>query len=371
MITDVVQLTEKFISIPTVTSLTNMPIIELVQEMLEAANWEIERTDYTDRHGVLKGNIVAKIGPGEGGLAFCSHVDTVPGQEQDWPAFNPEIRDGKLYGRGSCDMKGPFAATMVAALSIDPSSLKKPMYMVVTADEEWGLEGAKYLAQHSAMLKNDQIRYGVIAEPTEMIPVYSHKGFCSINVMAKGKAAHSSTGLGESALMKATPFMNDLVEIDRIIQEDSSYQNSLYTPPHHTINFVVDTGEAATNVTAPFANVKISARGMPDARTDDVVKMIIDKAEGYGFEVNLDIVEPLFTSQTSDLIQSCIELTNAQPETVAYGTDGNYLMEVIDDMVVLGPGSIDVAHTVGEFVPVNELHQAVDVYTKLIHKFCQ
>ncbi|MEM7335528.1 MAG: M20/M25/M40 family metallo-hydrolase, partial [Chloroflexota bacterium] len=258
MIQDVVQLANQFISIPTVTSLSNLPIIEHIQTMLEESEWEIERTDYTDRHGVRKGNIVAKIGAGESGLAFCSHVDTVPGQEQDWPAFTPEIREGKLYGRGSCDMKGPLAATLVAALAIDPQTLKKPIYMVITADEEWGLEGAKYLAQHSVMLKNEHIRYGVIAEPTCMVPVYSHKGFCSINVMAKGKAAHSSTGLGISALMKATPFMNDLVEIDQLIQTDSSFLNPLYTPPHHTINFIVDTGEAATNVTAPFANVKIS-----------------------------------------------------------------------------------------------------------------
>ncbi|MEM7334821.1 MAG: M20/M25/M40 family metallo-hydrolase, partial [Chloroflexota bacterium] len=160
-------------------------------------------------------------------------------------------------------------------------------------------------------------------------------------------------------------------EIDQLIQTDSSFLNPLYTPPHHTINFIVDTGEAATNVTAPFANVKISVRGMPDARTSDVVAMITEKAQGYGFEVDLDVVEPLFTSQTSDLIQACVQLTNSQPETVAYGTDGNYLMDVIEDMVVLGPGSIDVAHTVGEFVPVAELHQAVEVYTKLINKFCQ
>lgn len=367
---DVIALTEELVAIPSVTPMSNMPIIEKLEQLLADANWQIERTDYVDRNGVTKGNIVAKLGEGTGGLAFCSHVDTVPGQEQDWPAFSPEIREGNLFGRGSCDMKGPLAATLVAALAVDSAALKKPIYMVLTADEEWGLEGAKYLKDHSKMLINERPAMGVIAEPTSMVPVYSHKGFCAVYVKVKGRAAHSSTGLGDSALMKAVPFMSDLVAFDKLAQTDASFMNDLYTPPHHTINFVIDTGDVASNVTAPFADIKIALRGMPDARTAELAEMIVEKAVGYGFEVETDLVQPLFTSQTSDLIQACIEFTDAEPETVAYGTDGNYLMEVIKDMVILGPGSIDVAHTVGEFVPVAELHQAVDVYAKLIERFC-
>ena len=120
--------------------------------------------------------------------------------------------DDKLYGRGSCDMKGPLAATMVAAGKIDASQLKQPIYIVVTADEEIGLLGAKYVANNSVMLRDDKPVYGVIAEPTSMIPVYAHKGGQFVTVIAHGTAAHTSTDKGDSATFKLAPFMAEMAE---------------------------------------------------------------------------------------------------------------------------------------------------------------
>ena len=98
---DVIELSKKLIEFPSVSRQSNAPISDYIQEWLEDAGATCERLEYTDPNGELKVNIIGKFGEGTGGLAFCSHSDTVPGQEEDWPAFEPEIKGERLYGRGA------------------------------------------------------------------------------------------------------------------------------------------------------------------------------------------------------------------------------------------------------------------------------
>ena len=368
---DVVELTKEFISMPSVSRWSNEAITDRMQQLIEAqGGWEIERTYYVDVNGERKINLIAKLGTGTGGVAFCSHNDTVPGQEQDWPAFTPEIKGDKLFGRGSCDMKGPLAATMIAAFSVDPAMLKKPIYIIITADEELGLDGARFMANTSVLLRDSHPEYGVIAEPTNMIPVYSHKGYGGAKVTALGRAAHSSTGLGISANLLMAPFLADMAELDQQLQTDEAFLNHEYTPPHHTLNLTIADGNCATNVTCPKTVVSISVRSMPNSRSKEVTEMIAAKARHYGFEVETRYNDALYSSVDSTLIQTSVALTGRQPETVSYGTDGQFLQEHMDEVVILGPGGIDVAHTTEEFVSIQELHEAIDVYTQLIQRFC-
>ncbi|MEM7332385.1 MAG: M20/M25/M40 family metallo-hydrolase, partial [Chloroflexota bacterium] len=189
----VISLTQALVRMQSVSKDSNKAISDFLQKKLEEIGFDIERLTYRDENDELKVNLIAKLGDGEGGLALCSHSDTVPGQEDDWPAFDPVVKNGRLFGRGSCDMKGPLAATMVAASQIDPTKLQKPIYIIVTSDEETGLHGAKFVAEHSERLKSDKPQYGIIAEPTTMIPIYSHKGGVQLTVVSHGIAAHSST----------------------------------------------------------------------------------------------------------------------------------------------------------------------------------
>ena len=367
---NVVDLTSKLVGFNSVTRWSNVPISDYLHKLLDEMGCEIERDEYVDGNGECKVNLIGKIGEGTGGIAFCSHSDTVPGQEVDWNPFDPDLKDGKLYGRGSCDMKGPLAATMVAAAAIDPASLKKPIHIVITADEEIGLIGAKHMAKNSQMLAKANIEYGIIAEPTRMVPVYSHKGGGGVMVTATGRAAHSSTGLGVSANLLIAPFLAEMAELDKLIQTDESFMNHEYDPPHQTLNLTIDDGNCALNVTCPKTVVRISIRAMPNSRSEELTNIIADKARSYGFEAESNYNDALYSPPDSDLIQTCVDLTGKQPETVPYGTDGMYLQQHMDQLVILGPGDIAVAHTVGEFVPVQELHDAVDVYTKLIERFC-
>lgn len=341
-------------------------MINKIESLLSPAGFSVEITEYTDENGKLKQNLIAKLGEGTGGLAFCSHTDTVPAAED---AFDPHEDGKKLYGRGTCDMKGPLAATLVAVLSVDPSRLKKPITIIATADEELGLIGASYMVKDSKMLEEWSPEYGVIAEPTEMMPVYSHKGMGMVHVTAIGRAAHSSTGFGESANLLIAPFLAEIAQLDEMLQRDHSYMNDEYEPSHHTLNLTLR-DESAFNVTSPETSAIITVRTMPDSRSEEVLDMIVSRAQSHGFDVDMRYREALVTPQESELVTAAVEITGIDPQTVTYGTDGVFLQEHIDQLVVLGPGDIALAHTDKEYVPIPQLYEAVDVYTQLIERLC-
>lgn len=369
---NVLDLTKKLVSMPTVSKDSNVEITEYIERLLTSAEFEIERCDYTDQNGVQKANLIAKIGSGTGGLAFCSHSDVVPGQEEEWPAFDPYEENGNLFGRGSCDMKGPLAATIIAALQIDPAKLTKPVYIVVTSDEEIGLIGAKFVSEKSKLLIEGKPEHGVIAEPTEMIPVYAHKGFASVSVVATGRAAHTSTGLGESATFKIAPYLAEMAALNTKFMTDPFYQDATFNPPTNGFNIVIDDGGTASNVTASKTTVRFSLRTMPKSNTEDAIDQIVSAAEKYGFETNYSAEGPLYCNPKQEIVQVCLDLTGLEEaQTVPYGTDGVFLKKVIPNLVILGPGDISNAHTTSEYVPIVELEQAVSVYRGLIERLCQ
>ena len=223
---DVLQLTQEMVAIRSVSQWSNAEVSDYIEAYLKATGFdEIERLEYTYQNDERKVNIVAKKGEGTGGLAFLSHSDTVAGMEDAWNAFDPVVKEGRLYGRGSCDMKGPLAATMIAAASVDADQLNKPIYIVVTSDEEIGLYGAKHVVRNSQLLQDAKPDYGVVAEPTRLIPVYGHKGYGFVGVTAHGKAAHTSTGEGTSASFMLAPFLAEMATLNEQMQNDPSYMN--------------------------------------------------------------------------------------------------------------------------------------------------
>ncbi|MDJ0756273.1 MAG: M20/M25/M40 family metallo-hydrolase [Ardenticatenaceae bacterium] len=368
---DLISLSQTLIKTSSVSRFSNAAVSQIIDDWLIEQGFEVERLEYVDLNGERKVNLIAKLGDGPAGLAFCSHSDTVPGQEADWDPFDPVIKNGRLVGRGSCDMKGPLAATMIAAATIDRDRLKAPLYIVVTADEEVGLEGAKFVAEHSEMLRNFRPQYGVIAEPTRLIPVYGHKGFAHIAVTARGRAAHTSTGLGQSANFLIAPFMADMAKLAKQLIRDPSFANEAFSPPTNGFNMIVNDGNTRPNVTAPKTVVTLTYRVMPDARAEELATIIQDKAHAYGLECHIEFTDALYTSTDTALIKAAAKATGIdQPELVAYGTDGVFLQDCIDELIILGPGDIAVAHTVGESIPVAELEQAVEIYQQMIAELC-
>ncbi len=367
---DVIALTKDLVAIPSVSRWSNAPVSDYIEDWLRSNGFdEIERLEYTDPNDERKVNIIAKKGSGTGGVAFLSHSDTVIGMEDEWGAFDPVIRDGDLYGRGSCDMKGPLAATMVATASVDPAELDKPVYVVATSDEEIGLLGAKYVVENSELLKTSKPDYGIVAEPTKLIPVYAHKGGGRVMVTAHGVAAHSSSGKGDSASIKLAPFLAEVAELSKKYLTDESYMNREFNPPTNGFNMIYgDNG--ISNITSASATCVVSVRAMPDARFEDVLEEISDLAKSYGFDVKSGGGPAVYTDKNSPLVQSaCAASGITVPETVPYGTDGFYFQQLMP-LVVLGPGDIDVAHTIRESVPVTELESAIEIYKQMIADLC-
>lgn len=367
---DVLALTKELVAIRSVSRWSNAKISDYIEDWLKSKGFdEIERLEYTDENDELKVNLIAKKGEGTGGLAFLSHSDTVPGMEESWDAFDPVVKDGRLYGRGSCDMKGPLAATMIAAAEVDAERLQKPVYIVVTADEELGLFGAEYVVEHSKLLADSKPDYGVVAEPTRLIPVYGHKGFGLVKVVAHGKAAHTSSGEGNPASFLLAPFLAEMAVLNKEFQTDTSFMNQEFHPPTNGFNMIFE-DDGAANITAATASCTLTFRAMPDARCEEIIDIITDKATGYGFEVQSRFSQAVYTDTDSALVKAACQATdNFHPETVPYGTDGFHFRSLMK-LVILGPGDIAVAHTVGESVAVAQLEEAVDIYKHMIATLC-
>lgn len=367
----VLDLAKEMIAIRSVSNDGNIEISDYIEGWLKAAGFtEIERLEYAYKGNKPRANLVARKGEGSGGLAFLSHSDTVPGSEETWAAFDPVVKDGRLFGRGSCDMKGPLAATMIAAAAFDAERLKVPLYVVVSADEEIGLYGAKHLVRHSKLLNNGGPDYGIIAEPTRLIPAYGHKGYAYIKVVAQGKAAHTSSGEGISSSFLIAPFLADMAALNERFNSDPAFMNDEFQPPTNGFNMVIS-DDGLPNMTAGKSECVLTLRVMPDACTEEIVDLITNKAQNYGLDVVMArVTAPVYTDRESPLVRVVCQATGiSQPETIPFATEGFHYRQLMD-LVILGPGDIAVAHTVGESIAVAELEKAVNVYTKTIEALC-
>ena len=365
-----VQLTQELVDIKSVSRWSNLEISALVEERMVKNGFEAERLEYVDENGEKKASIVGRKGKGTGGLAFFSHTDTVPGQEQDWDAFSSTVKDGRIIGRGSCDMKGPLAATMVAAAQCDASRLKRPVLVMATADEEVGGQGVKQVVDESHLLRTTQPEFGVVAEPTRLIPVYSHKGGAQVFVTAHGKAAHTSMDLGISANFIIAPFLAEMADLAKKVRIDERFMNHDFTPPTNGFNMVMDDGGTKQNVTAAKTVCQVCFRPMPGDKSTELLELIIEKAKQHGLEVQSRVGMPYYISPEASIVRLACEVTGVkEPQTVPFGTDAVRIGDALD-LVVLGPGSIAQAHTVGEWIAVDQLHEAVRVYTDMIEHAC-
>lgn len=365
------KLSQDLIAIKSVSQISNAPISDFIESYLVRAGFEMERLTYQDADGLEKVSLVAKKGSGSGGLGFFSHSDTVPGAESDWSPYDPVVKEGRLYGRGSCDMKGPLAATMVAAANADAAQLKKPVFVVISADEEVGYGGARQVCKESKMLnEGGWPEMAVVAEPTELKPVYAHKGGQHVIVTAHGRAAHTSTDEGVSANFLIAPFLAEMAELAKLFKTDKSFTNNEFDPPTNGFNMVINDGNCASNVTAARTQCKLSLRGMPNDRHEDAVAMIVEIAQKYDLEVSSGGFEPFYVAQDAPIVTLALQATGLpHAETVPYGTEA-LLFQDHTQCVILGPGNIAQAHTVGEYVDVNELENSTAAYTKMIAMSC-
>lgn len=367
---DVVQLTKDLVAVNSVSRNSNAAVAAVLEPVLREAGFAIEHVEYDDANGERKVNLVGVKGEGADGLGFFSHLDTVPGTDWDRDPWSPIVENDRLIGLGSCDMKGPLAATVAAAAAVDAGQLKRPILIAATSDEEVSLVGARQVFARSEMLKSVAPRHGVIAEPTRLTPVYAHKGGVMIYVTAHGVAAHTSLDRGVSANFLIAPFLVEMAELAKRLKTDTTYHRSEFDPPTVGFNMTLDDFGCKQNVTAPKSQALLCFRPMPNDRTDDIIAEIEERAKRYGFDVRTNVSPPFSGSPDTAIVQAALSATGLPKAiTAPYGTEA-VIYQAAMELVVLGPGDIDQAHTNGEWISVSQLHDAVDVYTRMIQELC-
>jgi len=355
---------------------SNSLISKYLEMKLTKHGFVVEKLEYHDHRNVRKTNLVAKKGGGQGGLAYFGHSDVVPAKKwftKKFGAFEPAIARERLYGRGSCDMKGSIACMLTAAQQFDWDELKQPLYFVVTADEEIGFHGARCVAEESKLYREmvSHATKAIIGEPTSLEVVHAHKGSLEMTAIARGKAAHSSSRKGVNANLNMIPFLADMKAIYDEVESDTKWQNDIFEPPTLSWNISIKDDAQALNVTASKSVCQMYVRPMPGIDVEPLVKRVRESAERNEIELTVsEFGNPLFVDPGSDFVQESLKLAHRpRSKTVSYGTDGGIFTE-IENKIVFGPGSIEQAHTFNEWISLEQLSLGTEMYAKMIRHWC-
>ena len=360
-----------------VSSRTNLAIIEYAAARSERAGLCARLFPYADAQGVKKFNLVA-VAPRETRdgesveLALVGHTDTVPFDPNWAEALTLTEREGNLYGRGACDTKGFIAAALTAVEQFDLRKLRRPLAVVLTADEEIGCLGAKRLADAGAL----RARYAVVGEPTSLRPMRAGKGYCLAEVVVAGREGHSAyPALGASAIFRAARLIS---RVEAVAEALKAHKHEAFAPPYTTINVGVIAGGTAKNIIAGECRFTLEWRPVPGqaaAHTLDLIQAEVERlrAADPDFACRVDVIrldEANETPAESALVRHLEGATGKRAGTVAFGTEAPQLREMGAEAVVFGPGSISDAHRTGEFVPVAELERCVEILAGAIRHFC-
>jgi len=362
---------QDLISFASVSRDSNVAVSNHVADVLQRLGFAVERLDYVDEAGQPKSNLIAKRGQGVGGIAYFAHTDVVPAD--DWSVdfcgpFEPTVRENRLWGRGSCDMKGSLAAALAAVEAIDAKRQSAPLYIVCSADEEVGMAGARLINESSAffqeMVQNETV--GIIGEPTELRVVHAHKGACRIEITSHGKSAHSSTNEGINANWRLIPMLSRLAELQQLSETDASFRNEEFEPPTLSGNLVIFNQPLATNVTTSMARAAWFLRTMPKVSLEPLIEQARQAAEGLGLEFKVRYsIDPLWVDPNSSFVRQVMSLVGVEKsEVVCYATDGGVLRR-LKNLVVCGPGSIDQAHRSDEWIALEQLEKGTALYQSI------
>jgi acetylornithine deacetylase len=337
------------IAISSVSAESNLPVIRYARQRLEQSGWHCVEQPYADEHGTAKANLIATHAEErDPALALVCHTDTVP---YDSPSLvQPVERDGNVYGRGACDVKGFLACALEAM-----GSARKGLALVLTADEEIGCIGARRFVESQIL----RPRYAIIGEPTSLTPIRAGKGYCVAELRCAGREAHSAfPDLGESAIGKAARVVIASEQIQERLKSD---RDDGFDPPYTTVNIGVIQGGRAKNIIPGECTMLFEWRPIPHQAVDAAIERL------SGCEVNVLRRQPGFATAASSLIVTTLaELSGRAPATVSFGTEAPWIAQLGTECVVFGPGTMHVAHGSEEHVPIEELENCVTMLREVI-----
>ncbi len=369
---DTVELLRALVAIDTTSTRSNEPLITVLQAHAERLGFSARVQRWTDAFGVPKANLIARRGPDRpGGLALVGHTDCVPFDPAWRGALAGEIEGGKLYGRGSADTKAYLAAALGAAGRVRDH--QGPLWLIFTADEEVGCLGAKQLL---ADREAPRPAHAIIGEPTRLIPVRAHKGYCLAEVEVRGLEAHSAfPDLGASAIQGAARLLRDLEAAQATLAAEADAQ---FTPPFTTYNVGLIQGGKAKNVVPGLCTFTLEWRPIPGQDVRRALQLVEAACGALGVESKGRLTASVRPSRLDGgvsvpkdaaVVRFLEEASGRACETIPFGTELPQLVALGAEASVFGPGDIRVAHKTGEFVPLDELHEAERILALAIARF--
>jgi succinyl-diaminopimelate desuccinylase len=338
--------------------------------ILEKAGFSVEFHDFAPQ----RTSLVARIGTGSRPpICFTGHVDTVPLGAAAWTrdAFAGETDGDRLYGRGSTDMKSGIAAFVAAAVEIAGELARGPgLLLVITAGEEIGCEGAKYLADHGLLGNAGAI---VVAEPTGNYPFVGHKGLAWFEIETTGVTAHGSMPeVGDNAIVKMANVIGDLARFRFPVES-----HPVMGKPSMNVGTI--RGGLNTNSVPDEARITLDTRTVPGIDHGHLCESLQALLAPRGARVRQIVdTKSLYTEPANEWVQQVFEACTPflggrpEPKTITFSTDGADLKRGFGGSipaVILGPGEPTLAHQTDEWCSMDRIEQSVDLFRKLMQRW--
>lgn len=361
------ELLRALVAFDTTSAKSNLALIAFVEDYLKGHGIDATRVPSPDG---AKADLFATIGPkGDGGIGLSGHSDCVPVEGQNWSSdpFTLTERNAKLYGRGSCDMKGFIACALAAVPSLKARPLKEPIHIIVSYDEEVGCTGVRPLI---ARLGKDlpRPRAIIVGEPTSMAVIDAHKRIDSYRTRVTGREAHSSMpDLGVNAISAAAALIGELDRIGGVIAARD--RDERFRPPYSTVFVGTIKGGTAHNIVPKHCEFHWQVRGLPTAEPGEAPRdlaafaeaALLPKMRHVTKEAAIDTANegsvPAFVARPgSEAVALALALTGRdRTEAVSYTTEAGLFEEADVPAVICGPGNIAQAHAADEYVSVTQL----------------
>ncbi|HMO07331.1 MAG TPA: acetylornithine deacetylase [Paracoccaceae bacterium] len=377
--TDARAILDRLIAFDTVSHRPNLDLIHYARDLLAAAGARVVLVP--DSTGA-KANLYATVGPeGGGGVMLSGHTDVVPVEGQDWtrPPFRLTTGDGRLYGRGTADMKGFVACAMAAMLDAARRPLRTPMHLALSHDEEVGCIGVRSLID---LLAGAPARPSmvIVGEPTDMQVATGHKGKVGMRATFHGRAGHSALApLALNALHLGADFVGAARAEQARIAADGPRDGD-YDVPYTTVHVGILKGGTQVNIVPALCVAEYEVRSLAEDDADAILSRLRAAAEALAAATGdpaarVEFVETmrypgLGTPPTAPIVAFVKALTGANGTIkVAYGTEGGLFAEGLGlPVVVCGPGSMAQGHKPDEYLSAEQFDRCGAMLARLVER---
>jgi len=375
---DTIESLRQLIAFDTTSRNSNLALIDWAEAQLSRHGARIRRSYNPER---TKANLFASFGEGPGGVVLSGHSDVVPVDGQAWSTdpFQADIRDGRLYGRGACDMKGFIAVVLAQAAAFARAPLRSPIHVALSYDEEVGCLGIGPLLHDLAQagIRPDGC---IVGEPTSMQMVTAHKGGRVYRCTVHGRAAHSSlTPRGVNAIEYAARVISFIQDLSWREEAEGPRLDGLDVP-YSTISTNTISGGNGKNIIPAECEFFFDYRYVPGKPPEEFIEQIRNYVTEHveprmkrvhpqaGVELALTGSIPgLNAEEQSSIAQLAQSLLRPGPSAkVAYGTEAGFFQQAGIPSIVCGPGSIEHAHKPDEFVTLEQLAECEQFMRRLV-----